>query len=85
MTRLVQDLIFLEELEFRVGSVEAAQAKAGTFSVGEAAVNLCALAGLELIDYDTLMLHPVGTMVQVQLKAKAWRERWQRTADFARR
>jgi hypothetical protein len=83
--RLVQDLIFLEELSFRVPLVDAAHAKAGTFSIGEAAANFCALAGLELIDYDTIRTIPVGDMVEVQLMAKAWRERWQRSADLARR
>lgn len=85
MTRLVQDLIFLEALEFEVHPLGLAQAQAGTFSMGEVAANLCALAGLELIDYDTLRCRPVGLFVKVELMSKAWRERWQRTADFARR
>ena len=83
--RIVQDLLFLEELTFTVPAVDAAHAKAGTFSMGEAAANLCALAGLELVDYDTVRTIPVGQMVEVQLMARAWRERWQRSADFARR
>jgi hypothetical protein len=83
--RAVQDLLFIEELSFRVPAVDAAQAKAETFSMGEAAEKLCALAGLELIDYDTIRTIPVGDMVEVQLMAKAWRERWQRSADFSRR
>lgn len=83
--RIVQDLLFLEELEFCVHSLGVAQAKAGTFSMGEVAANLCAIAGLELVDYDTIRLNPSGAFVKVELKARAWRERWQRTADFARR
>lgn len=81
----MQDLLFIEELDFYVPAVDAAQAKGGTFSMGEAAVKICALAGLELIDYDTIMLHPIGETVKVQLRAKAWRDRWQRSADFSRR
>ena len=83
--RMVQDLIFLEELEFDVHPLGMAQAQAGTFSMGEVAMNLCAIAGLELIEYDTIRTRPAGLFVKVELKAKAWRERWQRTADFARR
>lgn len=85
--RQVQDLFFLESLEFRVDELSAARAKAGTFSMGEVAINLCALAGLELVDYDTIMMQPSpgSAFVHVQLKSRAWRERWQRSADFSRR
>lgn len=83
--RIVQDLIFLESLEFEVHPLGAAQARANTFSMGEVAMNLCAIAGIELIDYDTVRTRPVGLFIKVELKSRAWRERWQRTADFARR
>jgi hypothetical protein len=82
--RLVQDLVFLESLEFYVDGVEAAQAKAGTFSIGEAAVKVCELVGLELVDYDTVMWHPVRDRIRVELHSRAWRERWQRTAQMVR-
>lgn len=79
--RLVQDLLFAESLEFTVKALYANVARAGTFSMGEAAVNLCELVGLELVDYDTMMCHPKGDTVRVELHSRHWREHWQRVAN----
>lgn len=78
--RVVQDLLFGEELHFMLRADSAAIAKAGTWNIAQAATRACALVGLELRDYDIVMWHPVGNRVRIELKSRAWRERWKRIA-----
>ena len=81
--RIVQDLLFAEQLDFYVDAAAAAHARAGTWSIAEGAERLCALVGLELIDYETVMCHPIADRVKVELRSRAWGERWKRIARQA--
>jgi hypothetical protein len=81
--RVVQDLIFVEQMTFTISATAATEAKRGTWSIAEGVQNACAAIGLELVDYDTVLWHPVGTQVRVELKSRAWRDRWKRIAQMS--
>lgn len=93
--RLVQDLIFLEQLDFAIPLIDAHRCQHTTKSWGAAAAMACELVGIELQDYHTAVFTPrvdgVGTAgvpisykawVDVSLRSKAWRERVERFGQY---
>jgi hypothetical protein len=92
--RLVQDLLFLEELDFGISLVDGARCLNTTKSMRDAAASACELVGLELVDYDSCVFRQVGIKIghhgigdpipltpswmSVRLRSRAWRERTER-------
>ncbi len=77
--RILYDVVFCDSVDFRV--TEEARMNAGvSWSMEETAQNLCAIAGLELIDYGTMTTQRsvLGDFTLVRLRSKAWRERTER-------
>jgi hypothetical protein len=76
--RLVQDLVFLEALDFTIPTEIAQRARAGAPSIEEAVWEAASQVGLEVVDYGSVVWHPLGTQVEVRLRSRAWRERAER-------
>lgn len=87
--RLVQDLIFLEQLDFAIPLIDAHRCQHTTKSWGAAAAMACELVGIELQDYHTAVFSPRASagpysdiVVEVSLRSKAWRERVERFGQY---
>lgn len=73
---LVFDVLLIDTLDFTLDRASASIQ--GYASMEEAAKALCAKIGLELLEYDTLQLVPVGDKVIVQLRGRRWVEQQRR-------
>lgn len=84
--RLVQDLLFIETLDFVIALDDAHRFQQTARSWGEAAVEACAAVGIELTDWHTALFVPLPAvsvlmpinLCSVRLRSKAWRERTER-------
>jgi len=76
------DLLFLEELRFKLSALDWAQAKACS-SMGEALERALAYIGIELIDYGSFTAQPQpNDVVCISAYSKAYRERVERQAAW---
>lgn len=73
---LVFDVMMCDTLDFTLPRAAASTQKYQ--SLEEAAKALCAHIGIELLEYDTLRLIPVGDNVIVQLRGRRWVEQQRR-------
>lgn len=92
--RLVQDQIFLEQLDFEISLEQGFRCIHTTKSMASGARAACEIVGLELIDYESCVFtpqqggiqnHGIGEVIPiklpymtVRLRSKAWRERAER-------
>lgn len=76
--RLVMDLLFLEELDFRVDEATGRRCMAVAQSIEESFRMALETIGIELDSYGTVQFVPVKGGFIVQGRSKAWREKAER-------
>jgi hypothetical protein len=90
--RQVQDLLFIETLDFSLPLTKGEMCVRTARAMSEAALLACQLVGIELVDYESVLFVPhrytqahaqAGVKAfqdetRVQLRSKAWRERVER-------
>jgi hypothetical protein len=91
MSRLVMDVLFLEEIAFELPAIEVARCSVA-LSQEEVLRSLLELVGIELIDYGSFTVQPVippwhrrlESWYLVSAYSKAFRERVERDAMAGR-
>jgi hypothetical protein len=74
------DLLFIEQLDFQITNAQAQRLLHTTKTIAEAAAGACALVGIELVDYHSMVFRPLedGKHTVVIGRSRAWCERMQR-------
>ena len=72
------DLLFIQTLDFSVPIADGMRFLHCTKTLADAFREACALVGIELVDYHSVIFTPAGARMLVAGRSKAWCEKMQR-------